>query len=88
MSEPGSQSVEKTVAKHTFVCIVSLGGCESQANSHAAGNLAVGNGPAVLASAVTQCLPYIGFPRTLNAMAAIGNGLEMAAQAQAQGAEE
>ena len=75
----------------TFVCIVSLGGCESQANSHAAGNLAVGNGPAVLASAVTQCLPYIGFPRTLNAMAAIGNGLEMAAraqsQSQAQGAE-
>ena len=74
----------KTRELLTFVCIVSLGGCESQANSHAAGNLAVGNNPAVLASAVTQCLPYIGFPRTLNAMTAIGKALEMAAQAKGQ----
>lgn len=60
----------------TFACIISLGGCDSQARSHVAGNLAVGNGPDVLLSAATQCLPFIGFPRTLNAISAIGDVLK------------
>ena len=54
------------------LCILSaLGGCESQVKSHVYGNVKVGNGKNVLLEAVTQCLPYIGFPRTLNALGCI-----------------
>ncbi len=54
------------------LCILSaLGGCESQVKSHVNGNLSVGNDKNTLLTAVTQCLPYMGFPRTLNAIACI-----------------
>jgi len=54
------------------LCILSvLGGCESQVKSHVFGNLNVGNDKNTLLEAVTQCLPYMGFPRTLNAIACI-----------------
>lgn len=55
----------------TLSVIVSLGGCESQVKAHVQGNVSVGNDKETLLSAVTQCLPYIGFPRTLNALACI-----------------
>ncbi|MCY8170929.1 carboxymuconolactone decarboxylase family protein [Bacillus spizizenii] len=54
------------------LCIIStLGGCESQVKSHVLGNKNVGNGKETLVTAITHCLPYIGFPRTLNALACI-----------------
>ncbi len=54
------------------LCILSaLGGCENQVKSHVNGNLSVGNDKNTLLTAVTQCLPYMGFPRTLNALACI-----------------
>ncbi|MDX8339422.1 carboxymuconolactone decarboxylase family protein [Draconibacterium sp. IB214405] len=54
------------------LCILSaLGGCESQVKSHVNGNLSVGNDKNIMLTAVTQCLPYMGFPRTLNALACI-----------------
>jgi 4-carboxymuconolactone decarboxylase len=54
------------------LCIVSaLGGCESQVKAHINGNLNVGNDKNVMLEAITQCLPYMGFPRTLNALACI-----------------
>ena len=54
------------------LCIISaLGGCESQVKSHVQGNLSVGNSKQTLVDAMTQCLPYMGFPRTLNALACI-----------------
>nr|WP_319511127.1 carboxymuconolactone decarboxylase family protein [uncultured Draconibacterium sp.] len=54
------------------LCILSaLGGCESQVKSHVNGNVSVGNDKNILLTAVTQCLPYMGFPRTLNALACI-----------------
>ena len=54
------------------LCILSaLGGCESQVKSHVFGNYNVGNDKNTLLEAVTQCLPYMGFPRTLNAIACI-----------------
>jgi len=54
------------------LCILSaLGGCESQVKSHVFGNLKVGNDKNTLIEAVTQCLPYMGFPRTLNALSCI-----------------
>jgi 4-carboxymuconolactone decarboxylase len=51
------------------LCIVSaLGGCESQAKAHVQGNLNIGNDKDTLITAITHCLPYMGFPRTLNAL--------------------
>ncbi|MBM7651134.1 carboxymuconolactone decarboxylase family protein [Neobacillus cucumis] len=54
------------------LCIIStLGGCESQVKSHVIGNKNVGNDKETLITAITHCLPYMGFPRTLNALACI-----------------
>lgn len=51
------------------LCIVSaLGGCEGQVKSHVKGNLNVGNEKEMLITVITHCLPYMGFPRTLNAL--------------------
>ena len=55
----------------TFVFIATLGGCENQLRGHTQGNLAVGNKKEDLISAITVILPYIGFPRTLNALAIV-----------------
>ena len=55
----------------TFSMILSLGGCEQQLKGHVRGNLNVGNDRKVLLSAVTQLLPYVGYPRTLNAISCI-----------------
>lgn len=52
----------------TFSMLVSLGGCEPQVKGHVAANLNVGNDRAVLIDVITQLLPYIGYPRTLNAL--------------------
>lgn len=51
--------------------LVSLGGCESQVKAHVRGNISVGNDKETLLNVVTQLLPYIGYPRTLNGLACI-----------------
>lgn len=48
-----------------------MGGADAQVRGHVAGNLNVGNGRDVMVDAVTQLVPYIGYPRTLNAISAI-----------------
>ncbi len=54
------------------LCVISaLGGCESQVRAHVQGNANVGNSKQLLIDAMTQCLPYMGFPRTLNALACV-----------------
>ena len=55
----------------TFCAICCLGGCEPQAKAHAGANLSVGNTRQILIEALTQCLPFIGFPRTLNALSCL-----------------
>ena len=55
----------------TFCAICCLGGCEPQAKAHVGANIHVGNTREILIAAVTQCLPFIGFPRTLNAISCI-----------------
>lgn len=55
----------------TFAMLVSLGGCESQVKGHIRGNVAAGNDRRVLLGAVMQLLPYIGYPRMLNAVACL-----------------
>lgn len=57
----------------TFIMIVSLGGAEPQAIAHANANIKMGNSKDMMLEAVTQCLPYIGYPRTLNAITIINN---------------
>ena len=57
----------------TFTAIIAMGGCEPQAKAHVTGNLAVGNTRQQLLDAVTIALPYIGYPKTLNAIAAINS---------------
>jgi 4-carboxymuconolactone decarboxylase len=54
-----------------FVFIATLGGCENQLRGHTQGNLSVGNTKEKLISAITVILPYIGFPRSLNALSII-----------------
>ncbi|MET7425964.1 carboxymuconolactone decarboxylase family protein [Dactylosporangium sp. NPDC005555] len=52
----------------TFAMLIAMGGCEPQAKGHVAANLNVGNDRAGLISVATQLLPFIGYPRTLNAI--------------------
>ena len=47
------------------------GGCELQLTSHAMGNMRIGNGKAFLIGVVSQILPYIGYPRSLNALSCV-----------------
>jgi 4-carboxymuconolactone decarboxylase len=58
----------------TFSMLAALGGCEPQLAGHVAANLAVGNDRQVLIDVITQLLPYIGYPRTLNAIRVINEG--------------
>jgi 4-carboxymuconolactone decarboxylase len=61
----------KTRELLTFAMLISMGGCEPQARGHVAANLNVGNERGVLLSVITQLLPFIGYPRTLNALAVV-----------------
>ena len=47
------------------------GSCNPQLRGHAAGNLGVGNSYEVLVRVISSNLPFIGYPRTLNALAAL-----------------
>lgn len=52
----------------TFCFLAAQGGCEPQLTSHAAANLRIGNDKTFLIKIISQCLPYIGYPRSLNAL--------------------
>lgn len=52
----------------TFCFLAAQGGCEPQLTSHAAANMKIGNDKAFLIKVISQCLPYIGYPRSLNAL--------------------
>ncbi|MDE7278561.1 MAG: carboxymuconolactone decarboxylase family protein, partial [Oscillospiraceae bacterium] len=52
----------------TFCFLAAQGGCEPQLISHAAGNIKIGNDKSFLIKIISQCLPYIGYPRSLNAL--------------------
>jgi 4-carboxymuconolactone decarboxylase len=55
----------------TFAMLTSLGGCDPQVKGHVAANRSVGNNRRILIDVATQLLPFIGYPRTLNALRAI-----------------
>jgi len=58
----------KTRELLTFAILISTGGCEPQVKAHVTGNLRIGNDRERLIDVVTQLLPYIGYPRSLNAL--------------------
>lgn len=57
----------------TFCFLAAQGGCEPQLTSHAAANMRIGNDKIFLIKIVSQCLPYIGYPRSLNAIRCIND---------------
>jgi len=58
----------------TFSMLASLGGCEPQLAGHVVANLAAGTDRKTLISVVTQLLPFIGYPRALNALRVVNEG--------------
>lgn len=61
----------KTRELLTFSIVSALGGCEAQVKAHVQGNANMGNTRQNLIDALAQMLPYIGFPRTLNALGCV-----------------
>ncbi|HYA68564.1 MAG TPA: carboxymuconolactone decarboxylase family protein [Acidimicrobiales bacterium] len=57
----------------TFAMLVSLGGADPQARGHVAANLNVGNTRQQLLDVITVLAPFIGYPRSLNALAAVND---------------
>ncbi len=60
----------------TFCFLAAQGGCEPQLTGHAKGNMNLGNDRDFLIRVVSQCLPYIGYPRSLNAIACVNKAAE------------
>jgi len=52
----------------TFCFLAAQGGCEPQLTSHTAANMKIGNDKDFLIKVISQCLPYIGYPRSLNVL--------------------
>ncbi len=60
----------------TFCFLAAQGGCEPQLTAHAKGNMNLGNDREFLTRVVSQCLPYIGYPRSLNAVTCVNKAAE------------
>ncbi|WP_169081322.1 carboxymuconolactone decarboxylase family protein [Paenibacillus sp. PL91] len=52
----------------TICFLLAQGGCEPQLTSHAAANIRLGNDKSFLIKVISQCMPFIGYPRSLNAL--------------------
>ncbi|WP_375489879.1 carboxymuconolactone decarboxylase family protein [uncultured Jatrophihabitans sp.] len=55
----------------TFSMLVALGGADAQVRGHVTGNPNVGNTRPTLLAVLTMLVPYVGYPRTLNGLAAV-----------------
>lgn len=60
----------------TFCFLAAQGGCEPQLIAHAAGNMNLGTDRDYLIRVVSQILPYIGYPRSLNAISCVNKAAE------------
>ncbi len=60
----------------TFCFLAAQGGCEPQLVAHSQGNMNLGNDKDFLLRVVAQILPYIGYPRSLNAITCINKAAE------------
>lgn len=62
---------ELTLQEREMITITSLltaGGCEPQLEVHINGSLNVGISPEKIIETFIQCVPYVGFPKVLNAV--------------------
>lgn len=66
----------------TFCLIYAQGGCENQLRGHTNGNLRMGNDREFLIKVVENCVPFMGYPRSLNAIAIINEVADQYEQAQ------
>lgn len=57
----------------TFCYLAAFGGVEPQLTAHAAANIACGNSKEFLLQTLYLCVPYNGYPRTLNAITCVEN---------------
>ena len=60
----------------TFCFLAAQGGCEPQLTGHAKGNMNLGNDKNFLIRVISQCLPYIGYPRSMNAVTCVNKAAE------------
>ncbi len=60
----------------TFCFLSAQGGCEPQLTSHAAANMKNGNDKLFLIKIISHCLPFIGYPRSLNTLACVNKAAE------------
>lgn len=61
----------KTRELLTLVYLISLGGAEIQVKAHMQGNLNMGQSREDLLNIIAALVPYIGYPRALNAISAL-----------------
>ena len=54
----------------TIASLLTAGGCEPQLRVHLNGARNVGVPPEKIVEALSHCVPYVGFPRVLNAVSA------------------
>ncbi|MFP7737484.1 carboxymuconolactone decarboxylase family protein [Priestia aryabhattai] len=52
----------------TISSLTTQGGCEDQLKVHINAALNVGVEPAQITETIIQCIPYVGFPRVINAI--------------------
>lgn len=52
----------------TITSLLTTGGCEPQLEVHINGSLNVGISPEKIIETFIQCIPYVGFPKVLNAV--------------------
>lgn len=62
----------------TFCFLAAQGGCEPQLTSHAEANIKIGNGKDFLIEIISQLVPYIGYPRCLNALRCVNEAAKLA----------
>ncbi|MBA0883136.1 carboxymuconolactone decarboxylase family protein [Flavobacterium sp. BBQ-18] len=67
----------KTREMVTLSFLIAMGGTESQIKGHIQDNANVGNDRQTLINLMTQLIPYVGYPRTLNAIACLNEVLPM-----------
>ncbi|MCF0156200.1 MAG: carboxymuconolactone decarboxylase family protein [Veillonella sp.] len=67
----------------TLCVLMGMGCAQHQLEAHVRGNLNMGVDKTYLISIVSQCLPYIGYPRALNALYAVEVGAKAYAEKQA-----
>lgn len=66
----------KTREVITLCFLVAQGGCDEQVRLHIGGNLRLGNDKAYLAEILRNLVPYIGYPRVMNAIRILEEAVE------------